>query len=400
MATPFISPEELMRLLTIPRIPWGVFATIGPAYASEILPLALRPYLTAYTNICFATGQLVSAGVLRSLIGRTDQWSYRIPFAIQWIWPGPLMLCAWFMPESPWWLSRNGRYEEAEKTILRVSKVDKQNAKNKVAMMIRTNQIEQELVSGSSYIDCFRGTNLRRTEIACVSFSGQVLAGSAFAYSATYFFEQAGMNSNNAYALGLGGTGIAFLGTIFSWFLMSKFGRRNLYLAGMTSMITMLFLIGILTIPSHKTNSALGWVQSAFCIIWLLSFSLTIGPVGWTIPAEVSSTRLRQKTICLARNAYYVCNLIANIIEPYFMNPTELNWRGFTGKLPSRLRFAEARLTPIPRFLLDGNCLDHHALGLLPPYRDQGPHVRGAGHHVWRQGPHAQVWVVCGGRVR
>lgn len=389
-----------MRLLTIPRIPWGVFATIGPAYASEILPLALRPYLTAYTNICFATGQLVSAGVLRSLIGRTDQWSYRIPFAIQWIWPGPLMLCAWFMPESPWWLSRNGRYEEAEKTILRVSKVDKQNAKNKVAMMIRTNQIEQELVSGSSYIDCFRGTNLRRTEIACVSFSGQVLAGSAFAYSATYFFEQAGMNSNNAYALGLGGTGIAFLGTIFSWFLMSKFGRRNLYLAGMTSMITMLFLIGILTIPSHKTNSALGWVQSAFCIIWLLSFSLTIGPVGWTIPAEVSSTRLRQKTICLARNAYYVCNLIANIIEPYFMNPTELNWRGFTGKLPSRLRFAEARLTPIPRFLLDGNCLDHHALGLLPPYRDQGPHVRGAGHHVWRQGPHAQVWVVCGGRVR
>lgn len=140
------------------------------------------------------------------------------------------------------------------------------------------------------------------------------------------------MNSNNAYALGLGGTGIAFLGTIFSWFLMSKFGRRNLYLAGMTSMIIMLFLIGILTIPSHEKYNALGWVQSAFCIIWLLSFSLSIGPVGWTIPAEVSSTRLRQKTICLARNAYYICNLIANIIEPYFMNPQELNWRGFTGK--------------------------------------------------------------------
>lgn len=315
-----------------PSLPWGVFATIGPAYASELLPLALRPYLTAYTNMCFAIGQFVAAGVVQSMVGRTGQWSYRIPFAIQWIWPAPLMLVAWFMPESPWWLSRNGRHAEAEKTILRISRVGEQSAKNKVAMMIKTNNVEKELVAGSSYIDCFRGTNLRRTEIACVTFAGQVLSGSAFAYSATYFFEQAGMSSENAYKLGLGGTAIAFIGTVISWVLMSKFGRRNLYLTGMANMVLMLFIIGILTIPSHKANPGLGWAQSALCIIWLLSFSLTVGPIGWTIPAEVSSTRLRSKTICLARNSYYIVNLIANIIEPYFMNPTELNWKGFTGE--------------------------------------------------------------------
>jgi SP family general alpha glucoside:H+ symporter-like MFS transporter len=32
-------------------LPWGVFATIAPAYSSEVLPLSLRVYLTSYTNM-------------------------------------------------------------------------------------------------------------------------------------------------------------------------------------------------------------------------------------------------------------------------------------------------------------------------------------------------------------
>ncbi|KAH8797770.1 hypothetical protein F5884DRAFT_870767 [Xylogone sp. PMI_703] len=66
-------------------IPWGIFATIGPAYASELCPLPLRPYLTAYMNMCVATGQLVGARVLQSLLNRPDQWAWRFPFAIQWL---------------------------------------------------------------------------------------------------------------------------------------------------------------------------------------------------------------------------------------------------------------------------------------------------------------------------
>jgi SP family general alpha glucoside:H+ symporter-like MFS transporter len=69
-------------------IPWSVFQTLTTAYASEVCPTQLRAYLTTYVNLCWVIGQLIGSGVLRSLVQRTDQWSYRIPFAIQWIWPG------------------------------------------------------------------------------------------------------------------------------------------------------------------------------------------------------------------------------------------------------------------------------------------------------------------------
>lgn len=63
--------------------PWGVFATTAPAYASEVVPMSLRVYLTSWTNMCFIIGQLIAAGILAGLVKIENQWSYRIPFALQ-----------------------------------------------------------------------------------------------------------------------------------------------------------------------------------------------------------------------------------------------------------------------------------------------------------------------------
>lgn len=326
------SPVSIFTVfnLNARSVPWGIFATIGPAYASEICPMSLRAYLTAYTNMCFAIGQFIGAGVLQSLIDRGDEWSFRIPFAIQWLWPPFLIVASVFMPESPWWLVRHGRFEEAERSVSRLmSKAEKPAARSVVAMMVHTNEIEKSTTTGTSYLDCFRGTDLRRTEIACVVFLGQITCGAQFAYSATYFFQQAGLNPDNAYKLGLGGTAIAFIGTILSWGLMRIAGRKHIYLSGMIGMATCLFVIGFLTLAKGSQNAV--WGQAALCIIWLLCFSLSVGPVGWAIPAEVSSTRLRSKTVVLARNSYYIVQVGANIIQPYMMNPTEWNWKGKTG---------------------------------------------------------------------
>lgn len=109
---------------------------------------------------------------------------------------------------------------------------------------------------------------------------------------------------------------------------MRQVGRRPLYMSGMAGMCLWLFCIGGLTLSE---NPSVKWGQSALCILWLLTFSLTVGPIGWAIPPEISSTRLRSKTVVLARNTYYLGQIVANIIEPYMMNPTAWNWKGLTG---------------------------------------------------------------------
>jgi hypothetical protein len=55
--------------------------------------------------------------------------------------------------------------------------------------MVRTNQLEKEVTEGASYLDCFRGTNRRRTEISMLAFGCQVTCGLYFATNSTYFFE-------------------------------------------------------------------------------------------------------------------------------------------------------------------------------------------------------------------
>ncbi len=309
-------------------LPWGIFATIGPAYSSELCPLPLRAYLTAYTNMCFAVGQLIGAGVLQTFLTRDDDWAWRITFALQWLWIPFLAVAAFFMPESPWYLVRKGRFADAEQSVLRLmADHEKEHAKRLVALMIHTNDLEREIAKGTSYLDCFRGIDLRRTEIAAVTFLGQITCGAQFAYSATYFFQQAGLASGDAYKMNLGGTAVAFCGTIASWFLIRRVGRRTLFLAGMSGMSMFLFIIGCLAIDPSK--SAVKWVEAVLCLLWLLTFSLTVGPVGWAIPAEVSSTRLRSQTVVLARNGYYLAQIIANVLQPYMMNPLAWNWKGW-----------------------------------------------------------------------
>lgn len=162
--------------------PWGIFATTAPAFASECLPMVLRVYLTSWTNMCFCIGQLIAAGVLRGLSSRSDEWAFRIPFAIQWVWIvliGPII---YFTPSSPWHEVRKGRLDRAEKSLRRLQRASAEiDPKNTLAVIVMTNDLEKELEIGTSYWDCFKSIERRKTEIACVCFMGQVLSGSNFA---------------------------------------------------------------------------------------------------------------------------------------------------------------------------------------------------------------------------
>jgi SP family general alpha glucoside:H+ symporter-like MFS transporter len=306
---------------------WGVFYTLAPAYASEVTPVVLRAYLETFVVLCSGIGQLISYGVLDGLLGNTTIWAWRIPFAVQWVWTIIIVPLVALAPESPWWLVRKGRLEDAVKSMKRLSSTqDETQIRNALALMVETTELERGMTEGASYIDCFRGDNLWRTEIGCVVWLSQVLVGFGITSYATYFFEQAGLKSADAYKLTVGQGGLHFVAVALSVFITARYGRRSIYIVGCLIMAATMFVIGFMAIPSQ--TQGLGYGSAAVYYVWYATYEATIGPIAYIVVSEVSSTRLRSNSIALGRNAYNVINIAATCVVPYLLNPNANDWRG------------------------------------------------------------------------
>ncbi|KAL3462692.1 general substrate transporter [Aspergillus heterothallicus] len=309
-------------------LPWGAFQTLSVTFAAEVSPTILRPYLAAYVNLCWVAGQFISSGVLRGLLHRTDEWGWRIPYALQWMWPVPIIVGILFVPESPWWLVRRNRLDEARRSLLRLTTRGnpRYDPDDVIAMMVVTNMQEELSREGVSYWDCFRGTNLRRTEIACAAWMCQVMVGIWYAGNVNYFLQQQGFDADQSFNFGLGLNALAFCATLGSWFVMRWVGRRRLYLCGISIMLLMLLIVGFIGIPA--TSSGTSYASAAMMMLFVVAYDLTVGPVCYAIVSEIPSTRLRIKTAVLARNFYLITSLGANFLNPPILNPTAWNLRG------------------------------------------------------------------------
>lgn len=309
-------------------LPWGAFSSSAVSYASDVTPIPLRGYLTTYVNLCWIIGQMIGAGILKRVLAMDGHNAYRIAFAVQWAWPIPLFILVTLAPESPWFLVRKGRLAQAKRVVERLSKKgEKVDSDATVAMMVRTNQFEIDNETGSSYIDCFKGVDRRRTMIACFTWVCQHMCGMVFCGSPTYFFLQAGLAKENAFSLNLGITGIAFFGTVASWITLTVMGRRPPFVIGMAFMATLMFVIAGLSWPADNGGGG-AWGQAALVMIFVFTYDFTIGPLTYCIVGEVSSTRLRSKTVGLARNSYNVVGIIAGILNTYMVNATAWNLKG------------------------------------------------------------------------
>lgn len=261
-----------------------------------------------------------------------SQWGWRVPFAIQWVWPIPILIGCFLCPESPWWLVRHGRYEDAKRSLQRLTTagVDPNFDIDKtVAMMEHTNEIEKEMSSGTSYFDCFKGYDRRRTEIVCLTWVVQTICGSTFMGYSTTFYESAGLTGSGPFNLSIGQYALGACGTALSWFIMSYVGRRKIYLFGSMFLCFLLIIIGAL--GSVQNNKGAEWAIGSMLLIFTFVYDFTVGPVCYSIVAEIPSTRLKAKTIVLSRNLYNVFGIVVNVITNYQLTATAWNWGAYSG---------------------------------------------------------------------
>lgn len=341
----FFTAQNVQTLLAaeiLCGIPWGVFQTLTITYASEVCPVPMRGYLTTYVNFCWGLGQDIGIGVIMAMLRRDDQWAYRIPYALQWMWPLPLAVGILFAPESPWWLVRKGRTDDAKKSLLRLTSRGREgegdgdgdgfDADETIAMMVHTTALEQKTTRGASYWDCFRGHDLRRTEIVCMVWAIQNLSGNSFSNYSTYFLEQAGLGATSAYGFALGQYAMNMAGVFGAWFLMTLgIGRRALYLHGLCGLCALLLVLGLLGLvpDAHRDRASLA--TGAIMLGWALCYQLTVGTVCYSLVAEVSSRRLQIKTVVLGRVMYIVVGIVCSVLTPYMLNPSAWDWGNFAG---------------------------------------------------------------------
>ncbi|KAJ9489532.1 hypothetical protein VN97_g3744 [Penicillium thymicola] len=306
----------------------GMFLVTACAYCSEACPVVLRGIAIAMVNLFVVVGQLVGNCLIKAFGGRSDNFAYRIPFAFQWIFPAILLAGVWFCPESPYWYVQRGKHTEAKKSLERFQTGG--SIDSWLIEIQETVRIEEESASSASYLDCFRGTDLRRTLIVISVWAINSFSGVNFVLSySTYFFQIAGIPTSSSFDMGVGVTAVGVLGNICSWWVINTIGRRALF-PGMLLLAAILFVIGILDVlPGYNSSIAMG--QCVLVIVWNFFYDLTLGPLGYVICGEMSSTRLRSYGVSIGFFAQNFWTLIITIIMPYMINPDEGNLRGKTG---------------------------------------------------------------------
>lgn len=323
-ATIFVG-DLLTGLLT------GSFPVLGPAYISEILPVCLRGIGLSCNNLAQVLGSLIGIVILRGTEYRSDKWAYKIPFITEYAFPMIFIFGAFLAPETPWFLVKKGQYDQAKQSLRRTGYED--SIDSTLAHMRETIILEQELSASTTYLDCFRGANLRRTVICAIAYSGQFFSGINLAASyCTYFFELAGISANKAFDLSCGLFALGVFGNILSWPLVTIWGRRAAYIWTCMIAVMLMYVMGFLGLAPASNQSAM-YAKAVMLLLFNFVFNVGLGPVVYILIAELPNTRIRGKTLGIACFVPHVFSISISAGLPYAMSTTDANWGAKTGFL-------------------------------------------------------------------
>lgn len=203
--------------------------------------------------------QTAGLGVVRAFVPDVRTSAFRTIFALQWF-VGGLPIIAFFLaPEyvllsylviagaypirSPNYLLLKGRTDAARKSVACLygpdNHIDARLAHLQSGIRHETKQDQK-----ASYLDCFKGTDRKRTLTVCLLMFGNGLTGTAFLTQNIYFLTLAGLPVIHCFDINIGGFVLALILMPIVWYFVDRVGRRPLYLIGVGGNIIFLATIG------------------------------------------------------------------------------------------------------------------------------------------------------------
>ncbi|KAH8658208.1 general substrate transporter [Xylariales sp. PMI_506] len=306
----------------------GLINTATQTYVSEIAPLPIRGIALSTNTIMMNFGLLIAISSTYARIEIAGPSAFRVLFAAGWAFPALLAVSLPFLPESPFWLVMKGKRDAARKALERLSGKG-ENIEARLQQIEATVEAERRLSEEKvSILDCFRGTNLRRTAIIMLCMYIPTTVGASLSSNAPYFLDQTGLSSQTVIMLVQIGVSMGVASSLVNVYLMMKFRRRPLIFGGITLCCIMYLIMGICAVlpKSNTTLLAIG--------VALQFTSISYGPsVGssWAVAGEVSAVRLRGKSLGIGNTIFNLYGTIWTIVLPYLFNSDEADLGGNIG---------------------------------------------------------------------
>ncbi len=284
----------------------GAASMTSPMYIAEISPARIRGRMVSVNQLAIVSGFLVVYFVNYHIaLGRSGDWlvqmGWRWMFASEALPAAALLLLAFFVPESPRWLTKNGRTAEATSILTRIDGP----THAQVEMKAIANAIAHE--SGSIAQLFQSGMRLALLIGVVLAFLQQVTGINAVLYYAPEIFKNIGAGTESALlqTVIIGVVNAGF--TVVAIWTVDTVGRKPLMLIGATGMGISLTVIGC----AFYFEQSGTWVLAAV-LVYIACFASSMGPVFWVIASEIFPTRIRGRAMAFATVVIWVsCYLVS-----------------------------------------------------------------------------------------
>jgi sugar porter (SP) family MFS transporter len=270
----------------------GMESMLAPLYVAEISPARIRGRLVALNQLTIVIGLLLAYLASWLLAGIGDQcWRWMFASAAL---PSLLFLLAFArVPESPRWLIKQGRSDEARAVLSRVGAngdVDREVAEIEEAIAT------EEAVSLGQLL----APGLRRPLVIAVALAVlQQVTGInvIFFYGSKIFAEHvAGQTTSSAlwFNVIVGMVNLAM--TVVAMAIIDKLGRKPILLISSGGMGLSMLLLGVtFRVAPGATAAIIGLMLASVCC-----FSVGLGPGVWVLMSELFPTRVRGRAMSVA----------------------------------------------------------------------------------------------------
>lgn len=311
---------------------WGIGALVAlvPLYQSEISPPKIRGLLVGMHGVLLCVGYTLASWVgLGFYFVNASGAQWRIPLAIQCIFPLVLAAGVLFLPESPRWLLDHDRVEEAFKAFHATHAESSGDTRtSEVEFEKLRQQIKMEEDEPTAWKDLWQRKSLRKRCIVgfLTMFAGQGSATLVINNYGPSLYSSLGYGTVRQLVLQGAWISVCPFGNVFNSLVVDKFGRTRLLAVGLTGCV--IALAGeCITVSIFQKTGDTGVAAAAvfFLFLHIGFYSTTTDATSYIYAAEIFPTPLRAKGLAIS-----ICGLFSATIAFLQAAPTafdEIGWR-------------------------------------------------------------------------